>query len=305
MTKHVQPIRVLGHPLVASRHDAFPFTYPSSPAATLDGPTSHLTFASCPGSNRRYRLGVGWKQEILPFRESVPPASGETITVGAQCLPVHFKRNARARHYLLYVRKDRSLRVTLPPRGSLREARAFVASRSAWIQRQLAKIDALPLAGKAWQPGQAILLHGRDTVLEEHHEKDQRIMTLGPLRFPAPDETLDLRPLVESHLQQYAKQFLPVEVSDWARKHDWNPRRITVRNQSTRWGSCSEKGTISLNWRLVQVPREVCDYVILHELCHLDHLNHSRAFWNRLHQVCPDYRAHEAWLKAHTARLGL
>ena len=74
-------------------------------------------------------------------------------------------------------------------------------------------------------------------------------------------------------------------------------RRITVRNQRSRWGSCSVKGTISLNWRLIQTPPFVQDYIILHELMHLREMNHSRRYWRCVEQVCPNYRNAEAWLK--------
>jgi predicted metal-dependent hydrolase len=82
-------------------------------------------------------------------------------------------------------------------------------------------------------------------------------------------------------------------------------RRVIVRNQKSRWGSCSVRGTISLNWRLIQVPDFVRDYIILHELAHLRHLNHSARFWAEVKRVCPDYLAAEVWLKKNSAEVGL
>jgi predicted metal-dependent hydrolase len=81
--------------------------------------------------------------------------------------------------------------------------------------------------------------------------------------------------------------------------------RVTVRSQRSRWGSCSIKKTISLNWRLIQTPGFVADYIILHELMHLREMNHSRRFWRHVEQVCPDYARAEAWLKAHAGLLRL
>jgi predicted metal-dependent hydrolase len=75
-------------------------------------------------------------------------------------------------------------------------------------------------------------------------------------------------------------------------------RGVTVRSQRTRWGSCSPSGRISLNWRLVQMPESVRDYVLLHELTHLLHLNHSKRFWRELERVCPWHRDARGWLKA-------
>ena len=76
-------------------------------------------------------------------------------------------------------------------------------------------------------------------------------------------------------------------------------RRISVRDQRTRWGSCSARGTLSFNWRLVLAPHEVLDYVVVHELCHLREQNHSPRFWALVEELRPDYRAQKQWLKRH------
>lgn len=75
------------------------------------------------------------------------------------------------------------------------------------------------------------------------------------------------------------------------------PKRLRVGDQRTRWGSCSARGTISLNWRLIMAPPEVLDYIVVHELAHLREMNHSSRFWSVVEQHCPDYRVQEAWLK--------
>jgi predicted metal-dependent hydrolase len=75
--------------------------------------------------------------------------------------------------------------------------------------------------------------------------------------------------------------------------------RITIRDTRSRWGSCSTTGTLSFSWRLALAPREILDYVVVHELCHLRHHDHSQRFWNLVRQVWPQYREHKAWLDAH------
>ena len=84
-----------------------------------------------------------------------------------------------------------------------------------------------------------------------------------------------------------------------------NVTRVSVRNQRTRWGSCTEAGVISLNWRLVQCPEFVSDYIIYHELMHLREMNHSKRFWKAVGEVCPDWKSAEAWLKENGSLLGL
>ena len=111
------------------------------------------------------------------------------------------------------------------------------------------------------------------------------------------------RDSVEKILRRLAKVELPEDTFSLAKRHGFAPRRVSIRNQKTRWGSCSSTGAISLNWRLVQVPAFVRDYVILHELVHLDHLDHSTRFWERLAKGCPNLNAAEAWLKLHGNRI--
>lgn len=74
---------------------------------------------------------------------------------------------------------------------------------------------------------------------------------------------------------------------------------ITIRDQKTRWGSCSSRGTLSFNYRLIYAPPRVLDYVVVHELCHLTHMDHSRDFWAMVERIMPDYRTHRTWLKEH------
>ncbi len=111
----------------------------------------------------------------------------------------------------------------------------------------------------------------------------------------------DLKTLAEARMRKLAGDELPARVTTLAERSRLRPSRISVRGQRTRWGSCSVKGNLSLNWRLVQVPLEVRDYVLIHELCHLCHMNHSSAFWALVRGHCPDYERSEAWLKAHSS----
>ncbi len=80
-------------------------------------------------------------------------------------------------------------------------------------------------------------------------------------------------------------------------------KRIAIRSQRTRWGSCSARGNLNFNWRLAAAPAAVLDYVVIHELCHLRELNHSRDFWAHVRAACPDYKSHRRWLRDNTAAL--
>lgn len=80
---------------------------------------------------------------------------------------------------------------------------------------------------------------------------------------------------------------------------------ITIRDQKTRWGSCSSRGTLSFNYRLIFAPPKVLDYVVVHELCHLTHMDHSKNFWNMVGSIMPEYKEYRQWLKEHGSELNL
>lgn len=109
-----------------------------------------------------------------------------------------------------------------------------------------------------------------------------------------------LPPFSASELRTLAKEAagkLPSRAAFFARQMGISYGRITIRSQHTRWGSCSSQGNLNFNCLLMLCPEEVQDYVVIHELCHRIHMNHSAAFWNQVEQVCPDYRNHQKWLK--------
>ena len=96
-----------------------------------------------------------------------------------------------------------------------------------------------------------------------------------------------------------AKIYFPKRCGELVRLTGGHYEKIMIRDQKTRWGSCSQTGTLSFNYRLMMAPPEVIDYVIVHELCHLTHMNHSKAFWNMVADILPDYTERKKWLKVH------
>lgn len=102
-----------------------------------------------------------------------------------------------------------------------------------------------------------------------------------------------------------AREYIPKRVAYYNAMTGGSYNKITIRSQKTRWGSCSSKGTLSFNWRLMLAPPAILDYVVVHELCHLTHMNHSAEFWNLVESVFPNYRAARKWLKEHGNELVL
>lgn len=110
---------------------------------------------------------------------------------------------------------------------------------------------------------------------------------------------------LEKRYRRAAKEYIPARVSYYRKFTGGNYERIVIRDQKTRWGSCSSNGTLSFNYRLMLAPPRVLDYVVVHELCHLTHMNHSAAFWEAVGCVLPDYKRQRDWLKQHGAELSL
>jgi len=104
-------------------------------------------------------------------------------------------------------------------------------------------------------------------------------------------------------LAELALKVIPVKVKHYAGLMNVTCGRITIRNQKTRWGSCSSKGNLNFNCLLMLTPDEVIDYVVIHELCHLIEMNHSREFWAQVENVLPDYKKQKQWLKDHGAEI--
>ena len=113
------------------------------------------------------------------------------------------------------------------------------------------------------------------------------------------------RRALEARYKEAARSYIPKRVAYYHAMTGGTYNRISIRDQKTRWGSCSTKGTLSFNWRLMLAPPAVLDYVVVHELCHLTHMNHSKDFWCAVEAVCPDYRNARKWLKEHGSELVL
>jgi predicted metal-dependent hydrolase len=223
--------------------------------------------------------------------------SSLTLTVGAKEVPLHFVRNRRARRYVLRVRKDGSARVTIPRGGSPNAAQAFALRHVAWVEKQLRRLAEQSPGPKVWGDGTEVYYHGQPTPLVVRMEECR--VLLADQAIPLAEGARDLRASVEEHLGRMAAPELVARTLQLAAAHQLTVAKVRVRHMKSRWGSCSARRTICLNWRLIQTPDSVRDYIILHELMHLREMNHSRRFWKHVARVCPNYAEAEAWLKQH------
>ena len=248
---------------------------------------------------------------------------------------VVLERSHRARNYRLTLRRDGVAVATIPARGSEREAWRFVEQHREWLNRARERQRKRPRAAEVWTIGTHVLWRGElaevrvaangdpaagallrsgfgAQIRSSHSTSSGPAGTAGrPMVCLAADVFRvarldgDLRPTLEAHFARRAKVELPARAWELAALTGVEVTHVTVRNQRSRWGSCSAGGTISLNWRLVQTPDFVRDYIVYHELRHLREMNHSDRFGARVEEVCPGWQEAERWIKRNGALVGL
>ncbi|MDQ0445531.1 putative metal-dependent hydrolase [Methylobacterium aerolatum] len=188
--------------------------------------------------------------------------------------------------------------ITLPPRMSVGTAQKFAASHADWIATRLARVP----ERIAFAPGALVPIRG------ETHRLVRRGERSGPAQFEAAGGDLALSlSCGEEHFPRRVKEFLTKEaradilasVENYAPRLGKRPTRITLRDTTSRWGSCTTKGELNFSWRLILAPPVVLDYLVAHEMAHLREMNHSARFWAVAHDLCPHVDSAEAWLKRH------
>jgi predicted metal-dependent hydrolase len=235
----------------------------------------------------------------LLYRRPTEPQAIEVDCDGAIHL-VRLRRHRQARRYTLrVVAVTREAVLTIPPRGSFREAREFAEKHGAWIA---ARLDRLPRAAP-FKHGVEIPLRGmvhaithrrgaRGTVWTEYDGDGRRLLCVA-------GHAEHIARRITDHLKREAKRDLETAVARYADRLGVKVRRISIRDQASRWGSCSTTGVLSFSWRLVLAPRYVLDYLAAHEVAHLQEMNHSARFWKLLGRICPDMERAKAWLDVH------
>jgi predicted metal-dependent hydrolase len=188
-------------------------------------------------------------------------AAADGVTRAFDAREILFVRHPRAKRYVIRVADSGIVRVTIPRWGSKREAADFAARERAWIEKQ------------------------------RRHAERERVERA---------RSVDLPPGVVRDLRARARRELPARLLELASQHGVTVTRVSVRNQKWRWGSCSRRGHICLNWRLVQMPEWVRDYVLIHELMHVKRMDHSPRFWRLVAAACPAFEEARAWLSTYS-----
>jgi predicted metal-dependent hydrolase len=249
---------------------------------------------------------------LSSLRKTAPRTSEVTfveVSHAGETYRITLKRIASARRFTLRVRAaTRDVVLTMPPRSSVTSARSFVQSHAAWIGVRLQHLPK-PMPFGA---GEVVPLRGINHVIT--HRPHQRgtvwvepdLTSVGANMLPqlcVSGDAPHVARRVKDFLMREAKRDLEAAVTHHAAKIGASPRRITLRDTASRWGSCSSTGSLNFSWRLIMAPSFVLDYLAAHEVAHLLYMNHSPAFWKVVGKLSNDVARGEAWLKAHGAGL--
>ncbi len=210
--------------------------------------------------------------------------------------------------------RDGNLIVKAPLWVSDREIDRFVKSKQEWITSTAKRLaDAREQEAHrrlSLENGDELSFLGEKmvlTVVREDRSRAKIKEAAGRLIMTVPYEA-DYAYKREQLEKWYRRQALPVfleKAEKFARILGVSFQEIHIKDQKSRWGSCSSKGNLNFNWRILMAPEPVCDYVIIHELCHLVHMDHSDNFWRLVEGICPAYRQHKKWLRDYADRLYL
>jgi len=213
----------------------------------------------------------------------------------------YIRKSNRARRISLRIESSEKIILTLPRWATLQQGRAFLLQQRKWIEKRIENsppvidlITHLQTGGQIW-----LSSHPRTLNLIDVNKmaKFSHQICYDQITLNIPKNSLGADEEVFSFLQALAKENLTNRVFILSKKFGFNVKKVRVGNQKSRWGSCSSKGTISLNWRLLLLNYTLGQYVILHELAHLKHMNHSLAFWQYLEFICPGARVQDRELR--------
>ncbi len=249
-------------------------------------------------------------------------ASERTIYLSGGPITYQVRPSARARWVRLVVRPGGGLEVVKPRGVSQARIEETLRQYEEWIRRTQARLAPLAPAPSAATPltnGHILPFMGRSLrltlMISASEARAARITLHGDqlvLALPASAAALatgerdpHVRGALERWYRAQARVIIEERLTHWNAHYNLTWASVTIKSQKTRWGSCSRRGNLNFNWRLMLAPPAILDYVVIHELCHLREHNHAPAFWALVERACPDYRDHRRWLRLHGHELTL
>ncbi len=228
--------------------------------------------------------------------------TGQTYNLeNSFAFPLMVVKSARSRRITLKIdSKKRTAVLTIPPRCSIKKAYTFVKQHQGWVEEHLLKLPKM----KEFANGDTFSLFARkltichmDNSLRAAEEQDNQLYIGGDIKF--------LHRRVKDYIIREAKKEFLRRSREMASKLNCQVKRVSIKDTSSRWGSCSSLNNINYNWRIALAPDCVIDYLVAHEVSHLKHRDHSRNFWRCVKELYPGASLGRSWLKTHGEELYL
>lgn len=214
------------------------------------------------------------------------------------------KKNRKNKHLKLSISNTGKILVTAPLIINNAIIQDFVTQHREWIEKQLEKIKSV---NKIWHKDDSLILFGKEYIIRLWRPRSRpRYRLTSDSLWLTQDEINDFSNCVPKIINDELKEKFVKRIKEINKNNfGFSYNNLTIRSQNSRWGSYSTSGTLSFNWRLALAPPEIIDYVIIHELSHIKHQNHSIDFWNFVAKFDPEYKKHRNWLKQNGYRLTL
>ncbi len=217
-------------------------------------------------------------------------------------------KSSRTRRISISARPFQPLRVTLPVFESYGRAECFLKEKEKWIHKTLDKIRKLEDQYTVFNENTRFHTREHELLVERINGdkpkvrlRDEKILVQLPLRsdIHTPEVQDMIRHGIQAAWRKEAGRYLPVRLNELSRKHQLPYNRVIIKNNKTRWGSCSQKNNINLSLHLMRLPDQLIDYILIHELMHTIHKNHGRAFWNDMEKICTNAKSLDRELRGY------
>jgi predicted metal-dependent hydrolase len=210
----------------------------------------------------------------------------KSILIKDQEVKYSLKRSKRAKFIRLHISSEKGLEAVLPLRATLNELERFIKAKESWIQKN---IHLLTNRKERYNYlGRRVVVFNQYDLFRKTNSyfyKNGKLIISTPIN--SKHETLSL---FHEWLYDTAKVYLPRRTKQIADSNNFEYSKVRVKRQKTRWGSCSSNGNLNFNFKLLKLRKELIDYVIVHELCHLKEMNHSPRFWSLVEEIIPNYK---------------
>lgn len=227
------------------------------------------------------------------------------VHFGTTAIPYVVQRSQRRATVSIAIDPTAGVLVTAPQATTIERLDRVVRGKGRWIVTHLARRPESDTPDREFVTGETFLYLGRQYRLRvQRGMKTRVVLTAGRLVVEVPDRDSEfVRVGLVNWYRQRAALRLPERLASWSEKLGVSPPAMLIRDQDRRWASCDPKGNLRFNWRIVQAPMPLVDYVVAHELVHLTHRHHTAAFWAMLGKMMPDYESRRAALRKEGARL--